>query len=95
MQSGGLTPMEALHCATLTSAEAIGLQQDLGSLEAGKLADLIVLNANPLDDIRNTAKIAFVMKGGTLWNGDTLDEVWPQERKLEPLAWERNEFWTK
>ncbi len=93
MQSGGLTPIEALRCATLTSAEAIGLQQDLGSLEAGKLADLIVLNANPLEDIHNTTKIAFVMKGGTLWNGDTLDEVWPQQHKLEPLAWEKSEYW--
>jgi imidazolonepropionase-like amidohydrolase len=79
----------------LTSAEALGLQQDLGSLEPGKVADLIVLNANPLDDIRNTAKIAFVMKAGTLWNGDTLDEVWPQQHKLGLLAWEKNEFWRK
>jgi hypothetical protein len=95
MQSGGLTPMEALRCATLVPAEALGLQNDLGSLEAGKVADLIVLNANPLDDIRNSAKISMVMKAGTLWNGDTLDEVWPHQRKLEPLAWEKNEYWRK
>jgi Tol biopolymer transport system component/imidazolonepropionase-like amidohydrolase len=95
MQSGGLTPMEALRCATLIPAEAIGLQNDLGSLEVGKLADLIILNANPLDDIHNSNKIALVMKGGTLWNGDTLDEVWPEQHKLEPLAWEKNEFWRK
>jgi Tol biopolymer transport system component/imidazolonepropionase-like amidohydrolase len=95
MQSGGLTQMEALRSATLISAEAIGLQNDLGSLETGKVADLIVLNANPLEDIRNTTKIAFVLKGGTMWNGDTLDEVWPQQRKLEPLAWEKAEHWRK
>jgi Tol biopolymer transport system component/imidazolonepropionase-like amidohydrolase len=95
MQSGGLTTMEALRCATLVPAEAIGLQNDLGSLEAGKLADLIVLNANPLDNIRNSVKIAMVMKAGALWNGDTLDEVWPHQHKLEPLSWERNEVWGK
>jgi hypothetical protein len=95
MQSSGLTPLEAIRCATLTSAEALGLQQDLGSLEAGKLADLMVLSANPLDDIRNTTKISYVMKAGTLWNGDTLDEVWPRPHKLEPLAWDKTQYWKK
>src|SRR6185437_6314311 len=59
---GGMTPLEALRCATLTGAEDLGMQRLLGSLEQGKLADLIVLNANPLDNIRNTLKIQYVMK---------------------------------
>ena len=82
MASGGLTPFEALRSATLTGAEAMGMQDDLGSLEPGKLADLMVLDRNPLVDLRNTNSIRYVMKAGVMWEGDTMDEVWPNKRKL-------------
>ena len=87
IQSGGLTPLEALRCATIFGAEAIGLQQDVGSLEVGKLADLIVLEKNPLQDIRNTNTILHVMKNGELFNGNTLDQIWPVQKKLEKQYW--------
>jgi Tol biopolymer transport system component len=87
MQSGGLDEHDALRVATLFGAEAIGLDGDLGSIEPGKLADLVVLEANPLDDIRATARIRSVMKNGRLYDGDTLDEVYPRQRALEPLWW--------
>jgi len=87
LQSGGMTNMEALRAATLHGAEAIGLAQDLGSLEAGKLADLVVLNRNPLEDIRNSNTIRYVMKNGELFEGDTLNQVWPRQKALEPLWW--------
>jgi Tol biopolymer transport system component len=86
LQSGGLTNMETLRAATLNGAKAIGLSEDLGSLEAGKLADLIVLKADPLKDIRNTNTIQYVMKNGELFEGDTLNEIWPQQKPL-PMQW--------
>jgi hypothetical protein len=87
LASGGLRPMEVLRAATLHGAEALGLAQDLGSLEPGKLADLVVLAKNPLDDIRNTNSVRYVMKNGELFEGDTLDQVWPQQKPLPPLWW--------
>lgn len=80
--AGGMTPHEALHAATIGSAETIGRQDEIGSLEPGKYADFVILDRNPLDDIRNTLAIAQVMKNGRLYDAATLDEVWPQQRKL-------------
>jgi imidazolonepropionase-like amidohydrolase len=81
LQMGGLTNMEALQAATIMGAEALGVQKDLGSLEVGKIADLIVLNKNPLEDIHNSREIRYVMKDGILYDGNTLDEIWPVAKK--------------
>ena len=89
--SGGMTPMDALRVGTIFGAEAIGLQASLGSVEAGKLADLIILSANPLDDIRNTNTITHVMKNGRLYDGNTLDEVWPRTRPMAKQWWMTND----
>ncbi len=67
---GGMTNMEALRTGTINPARALGLNRDLGSLEAGKLADVVVLDANPLDDIRNSDKVAMTMIGGRLLDSD-------------------------
>ena len=85
IQSGGLTEHQALRVATLFGAEAIGVQNDLGSIEPGKLADLVIFEQNPLDDLRNTNTIQMVMKNGRLYNGNTLDEIWPRQRELGPV----------
>jgi hypothetical protein len=53
----------------------------------GKLADLMVLNSNPLDDIHNTADIKFVMKAGTLYDAGTLDEIWPEAKPFGDHVW--------
>jgi predicted amidohydrolase len=80
---GGMTPLEVLRAGTIGSATAIGRAADLGSIEAGKLADLVVLNADPSVDIRNARDIAWVMKNGRLYDAESLDELWPRQRVLE------------
>ncbi|HEX4849352.1 MAG TPA: amidohydrolase family protein, partial [Puia sp.] len=81
LQMGGLTNYEALETATITAAEALGMQKDLGSIEVGKIADLIILDKNPLDDIHYTNTIKYVMKAGVLYDSETLDEIWPEKKK--------------
>jgi imidazolonepropionase-like amidohydrolase len=85
LATGGLSNYEVLRAATLSGAEAIGYAQDLGSIEVGKLADLIVLAKDPLEDIHNTNTIRYVMKNGELFEGDTLNEIWPLQKSLPPL----------
>jgi Tol biopolymer transport system component len=91
---GGMTPMEALHAGTIGSAEAIGRASEFGSLEPGKFADLVILDADPSVDIHNSKAIAQVMKNGRLYDANTLDELWPRQRSF-PRPWfadERPEF---
>ncbi len=85
--AGGLTPHETLRVVTLFGAEAIGLQQDVGSLEPGKLADLLVLDRNPLENIKNTNSIRYVMKNGEIYEGDTLNQIWPAQKTLPKPFW--------
>jgi Tol biopolymer transport system component len=85
--SGGMKPHDALRVATIYGAEAIGLGKDLGSLEPGKLADLIVLEKNPLENLRNTNTIGLVMKNGRLYEGDNLNEIWPRQRPAADQPW--------
>ncbi len=63
---GAMTPMEALHAATLQGARYLGLESQLGTVEAGKLADLVVLDADPRDDIHHSTDIAFTVKNGEI-----------------------------
>ena len=85
-EQGGLTPHQALRAATLHGAEYLGLDNDLGSLEVGKLEDLIVLDENPLYDLLSSDDIRYVMVNGRIFDAMTMDEIGnhPQER---------GEFW--
>lgn len=85
--SAGLTPHETLRVVTIFGAENIGMQQDVGSLEPGKLADLLVLDRNPLENIKNTNSIRYVMKNGEIYEGDTLKQIWPVEKALPKPYW--------
>jgi len=71
----GLTPMEALQTATLNPAKFLGRTNDLGTVQTGKLADLVLLDSNPLDDIRNTQKISAVVLGGRYISRADLDGI--------------------
>jgi imidazolonepropionase-like amidohydrolase len=87
---GGWTPLQALQAATISPARTLGLAKDLGSLENGKLADLVVLDANPLENIRNTEKVAQVMLGGRLYDAATLNERVTGNRVRQAYWWEGN-----
>jgi len=84
---GGMPPHEVLRAATVMGAQALGHLRDLGTVEAGKLADLVVLDRNPLEDIRNTNSVSAVMKNGRLYDAATLNEVWPRRRTLPTNQW--------
>jgi len=82
---GGMANHDVLRSATLVGATAIGHATDFGSLEPGKLADLQVLDKNPLIDIRNSLSVRFVMKNGRLFTADDLTEIWPRHRPLPQI----------
>jgi len=85
---GGMSPVEALQTATVDSAKHLGFIDDIGTLEEGKLADLVILNENPLEDIGHTDDIEMVMLGGRLYNAETMDEMVTGDSKRLPYWWE-------
>lgn len=82
-----LSPIEALRMATYDGARFVGLERETGSIEPGKIADLIVLDADPLTDIRNTARIAYVLKAGNMFEAATLKPVWVARTPLSNLSY--------
>ncbi len=91
----GMTPMDALKIATQIGATALGLGKDLGSLEVGKMADLLVFDRNPLDNLSNTTSLKFVMKNGRMYDASNLDEVYPRQVKGAPFPWNEDESPTR
>src|SRR5688500_16064953 len=89
--ASAMTPMQALRTATLFPAKFIGVDQDVGSILVGKLADLVVLNSDPLANIRNSTDIRYVMKNGVLYDGDTLHQAWPEPKPFRKFFWSTTE----
>jgi imidazolonepropionase-like amidohydrolase/Tol biopolymer transport system component len=90
LQQGGMSELEALRAATLNGAEYLGMQSELGSLEAGKLADLIVLDANPLENIQNTEQVRYTMVNGRLYDAATMAELGNRPRTPSKFYWENS-----
>jgi imidazolonepropionase-like amidohydrolase len=87
--NGGLSPLQALQAATIHPARYLGFVRDLGSIEPGKLADLLIVDGNPLQDIRVTDDIAYVVLNGRLYEGGTLAERVTGTRTVAPFYWQK------
>ncbi len=92
LQQGGMTNFEALKSATLIPANYIGAGSDIGSLEKGKLADLLILDKNPLINIENTQSIEMVMINGRLYDTKTMNEIGNHPKERTPFYWELNTY---
>ena len=89
LEQGGMTPMEALRSATMNGAIYLGMDKEIGSLEEGKLADLIVIDGDPLENIRNTEKVVYTMLNGRLYDSSTMNEVGNRSKKRKAFYFEK------
>jgi imidazolonepropionase-like amidohydrolase len=88
IQLGGMTNLEALKTATINPAQSLGLDKWIGSLEPGKLADLLVMDKNPLENIRNTESIRYTMVNGRLYDSETMNEIGNYNKPRPKFYWE-------
>lgn len=89
LQQGGMSNLQALKCATINGAVYLGMDHQLGSIKEGKLADLIVLDKNPLEDIRNTEFVKYTMLNGRLYDAATMNEVGNYDNKRSLFYFEQ------
>lgn len=82
-----MTPHETLEAASYGGAHFLGMEQEIGSIGVGKIADLVIFEGDPLADIQQSTSIRYVMKSGRLYNADTLDEIWPATKPYGVRPW--------
>lgn len=92
LAQGGMTNLEALRAGTINGANYLGMEDQLGSLEVGKLADLIVLDKNPLEDIQNSNSVIYTMINGRLYDTETMNEIGNYNSPRTPFYWEMNDY---
>ena len=96
IKQGGVSNLQALRSATLTGAEYLGMDSEIGSLEEGKLADIVILDKNPLDNIQNTESVSYTIANGRLFDTETMNEVGLREVTRSKFFWElegsRNDY---
>ena len=90
LAQGGMTPLQAIRCATMNGASYLGMDKEIGSLEVGKLADLIVMNQSPLEDIRNSDQIKYVMVNGRLYDAESMNEIGNRPKPRLRFWWQQN-----
>lgn len=92
LKQGGMSNMETLKAATINGANYIGAGKDIGSLKVGKMADLLVLEKNPLEDIQNSNSLIFTMVNGRLYDSNTMNEVGNEPKTRAKFYWENNKY---
>lgn len=90
LTQGGMSNLEALRAATLNPAKSLGMNSQLGSLEKGKLADLIIMDKNPLENIYNTESVHYTMINGRLYDCDSMNEIGNYNKPRSRFYWELN-----
>jgi hypothetical protein len=88
MEQGGFSPWEAIRGATIDGAHYIGLDGDVGSIEQGKLADLVVIDGNPLEDLRVSERVTYTMLNGRLYESTTMNQIAPDRIERAPFFFE-------
>lgn len=86
--SGGMKNIDAIKTATILGARALGLDKDLGSIQKGKVADILIMDQNPLDNLRNTNTLKYVIKNGVVYDANNLDEIAPKKKKAPVYNWQ-------
>ena len=88
LHQGGFTPWEMLRAATAAGAYSLGMDDDIGSVEPGKLADLVIIDGNPLEDPSRTEYVHATLVNGRLFEASTMNQIWPESVEREPFFWE-------